>query len=520
MDHHTPGCFNGFISLFSRKHKLEPVLATGEENGFAKVIANQDRLKSNDVSVCALQFLNYEYEIIILIADWYSKSICPFCCSYVSGTDTKETPSWALDMPEETGPPPYAVAFGESIYRPEVMNTIEKEITSLDDELRDLNLKIHDHPEIGFQEFYAHDTLTEFMRSHEFKVTPHLAGIKTAWRAEWSYGKGGRTLGINAEMDALPGIGHACGHNLIAVSGVAVAIAAKAAMKAHQIPGKVVLLGTPAEEGGGGKVLLLERGAYKDMDACVMSHPGPGLKNSVFSGPYLAIQPLTVEYFGHTAHAAYAPWEGQNALDAAVLAYNAISMLRQQIKPDCRVHGIIQGRDWAANIIPDYAKMQWIVRAPSYTELTELLKRVRACIEAAGVASGCRIGISEGIPYYELRQNPVLGILRNGQGEIRYAVHSAGGQCINGFSLPAIHPLYGTSQSLLFISVPELTKPDVIHPAIPTQPNGGNHTPEFTQSSRTPEAYAAAMRVAKGLALVGIRVLDDSTFFKQVSTFF
>ncbi|KAL5537215.1 hypothetical protein ACEPAF_1038 [Sanghuangporus sanghuang] len=482
MDHHTPGCFNGFLSLFSRKHKLEPVLATGEENGFAKVIANQDRLKSNDVS-----------------------SICPFCCSYVSGTDTKETPSWALDMPEETGPPPYAVAFGESIYRPEVMNTIEKEITSLDDELRDLNLKIHDHPEIGFQEFYAHDTLTEFMRSHEFKVTPHLAGIKTAWRAEWSYGKGGRTLGINAEMDALPGIGHACGHNLIAVSGVAVAIAAKAAMKAHQIPGKVVLLGTPAEEGGGGKVLLLERGAYKDMDACVMSHPGPGLKNSVFSGPYLAIQPLTVEYFGHTAHAAYAPWEGQNALDAAVLAYSAISMLRQQIKPDCRVHGIIQGRDWAANIIPDYAKMQWIVRAPSYTELTELLKRVRACIEAAGVASGCRIGISEGIPYYELRQNPVLEQEFFATVKERYAMQFTPRE-VNAstdfgnvtYALPAIHPLY----------------------AIPTQPNGGNHTPEFTQSSRTPEAYAAAMRVAKGLALVGIRVLDDSTFFKQVSTFF
>ncbi|KAL5512898.1 hypothetical protein ACEPAH_3296 [Sanghuangporus vaninii] len=482
MDHHTPGCFNGFLSLFSRKHKLESVSATGEESGFAKVIANQDRSKSTDVG-----------------------SSCPFCCSYVSGTVTKETPSWALDMPEETGPPPYAVAYGESIYRPDVMNTIEKEITSLDDELRDLNLKIHDHPEIGFQEFYAHDTLTEFMRSHEFKITPHLAGIKTAWRAEWSYGKGGRTLGINAEMDALPGIGHACGHNLIAVSGVAVAIAAKVAMKAHQIPGKVVLLGTPAEEGGGGKVLLLERGAYKDMDACVMSHPGPGLKNSVFSGPHLAIQPLTVEYFGHTAHAAYAPWEGQNALDAAVLAYNGISMLRQQIKPDCRVHGIIQGRDWTANIIPDYAKMQWIVRAPSYTELTELLKRVRACIEAAGVASGCRIEISEGIPYYELRQNPVLEQEFFATVKERYAMRFTPRE-VNAstdfgnvtYALPAIHPLY----------------------AIPTQPNGGNHTSEFTQSSRTPEAYAAAMRVAKGLALVGIRVLDDATFFKQVSTFF
>ncbi|EJD07264.1 uncharacterized protein FOMMEDRAFT_74213, partial [Fomitiporia mediterranea MF3/22] len=402
---------------------------------------------------------------------------------------------------DELGPPPYGAPSDQQIYRPEVMSTIEDKIDSLDTELRELSLKIHDHPETAFQEFYAHDTLTEFMRSHGFKVTPHLSGIQSAWRAEWSYGKGGRTFGVNAEMDALPGLGHACGHNLIAVSGVGVALGAKAALEKHEIPGKIVLLGTPAEEGGGGKVLLLERGAYEDMDICVMCHPGPGPKNSVASGSSLAIQPLVVEYFGHSAHAAAAPWEGQNALDAAVMAYNSVALLRQQMKPECRVHGIIEGRDWAANIIPDYAKMQWIVRAPTYAELGSLLVRVRACINAAALAANCRIEISEGVAYYDLRQNSVLEQEFLGTVRERYSMRSAAKDTSAStdfgnvtYALPAIHPTF----------------------AIPTVPNGGNHTAEFTKAARTREAHDATMTVTKGLALVGVRALDDEAFFINV----
>lgn len=142
--------------------------------------------------------------------------------------------------------------------------------------------------------------MTGFVSSHGFKVTPHYLGLETAFRAEYQVGKGGRTIGFNSEMDALPGIGHACGHNLIAIVGVGAAIAVAHAMEQYKVPGKIVLLGTPAEEGGQGKLKLVDKGGYKDMDACLMAHPTPGAAHTAGTGPSLAIQALEVQYFGHT----------------------------------------------------------------------------------------------------------------------------------------------------------------------------------------------------------------------------
>ncbi|KAG8909050.1 hypothetical protein FRC01_007176, partial [Tulasnella sp. 417] len=213
---------------------------------------------------------------------------------------------------EAAGKPP---SYTEPLFRPDVAKTIEEELESLSDELRELSLKIHDHPEIMYEERYAHDTLTAFMREHGFDVTPHYLGLETAWRAAFEVGKGGRTVGFQSEMDALPGIGHACGHNLIAIIGVGCAISVARAIKKHDIPAKVVLLGTPAEEGGQGKVKLIDAGGYKEMDACLMAHPSAGPPRSAGTGSTLAIQPLNIQYFGQAAHAAGAPWEGKNALD-------------------------------------------------------------------------------------------------------------------------------------------------------------------------------------------------------------
>ncbi|THH11307.1 hypothetical protein EW145_g733 [Phellinidium pouzarii] len=441
------GCFSGFCSLFSKSGSASRMDRAPVST------SSPDRTKiTNEHSLCGTM-------------------PCAF-----STCDERDL--WLLDADE---PPPYKCSSGPSIhYRPDVMNVIDETINSLDADLRDLSLKIHDHPETAFKEFYAHDILTEFMRSRGFSVTPHYTGLQTAWKAEWSYGKGGRTLGINSEMDALPGLGHACGHNLIAISGVGVAMAAKAAMEKLKIPGKIILLGTPAEEGGGGKVILLERGVYKEMDICIMCHPSPGAPHTVACGSTFAAQPLMVEYFGHTAHAAMSPWEGQNALDAAVLAYSSISMLRQQIKPDCRVHGIIEGRDWAPNIIPDYAKMRWIIRAPSYLEMSDLVQRVKACIEAAAQAASCRSEIS-----LDYSSDGGIGGASTDFGNVTYA-------------LPAMHPSF----------------------AIPTVPNGGNHTAEFTKAARTPQAHDAALAVVRGLTLTGIRALDDGAFFKQARVAF
>jgi len=391
------------------------------------------------------------------------------------------------------------------IYRPDILETIEAKIKELDGELRELSLDIHAHPELGFEEYHAHDVYTAFMKKHGFEVTKQFH-LPTAWKATFSHGNGGRTIGVNSEMDALKGIGHACGHNLIGMSGVAVACAIKAALEQHNITGKVVLLGTPAEEGGSGKVILLEKGAYKGMDACLMCHPAPGPIGSVSLSSCLALERLTVEYKGHTAHAALSPWEGKNALDAAVLGYNNISALRQQLRPTHRVHGIFEGKDWAPNIIPDYAKFIAYVRAPTREEMLETVKRVIPCFEAAALATGCEVKITKGGAVFDLRQNKAMGgevanIVLNKYGAIDYewGIKSASTDFGNiTYALPSLHPGF----------------------AIPTIINGGNHTPGFEQSAASTAAHYACLDVSKALASTGVRVLIDDAFFVNVQQTF
>ncbi|KAG2007102.1 aminoacylase 1-like protein 2 [Coprinopsis cinerea AmutBmut pab1-1] len=310
------------------------------------------------------------------------------------------------------------------IFSEDILATIEEKIKELDGELRELSLDIHAHPELGYEEYHAHEAYTKFMIKHGWDVDKSFH-LPTAWRATYQRGKGGRTIGINSEMDALKGIGHACGHNLIGISGVAVAIAIRTALEKHDLEGKIVLLGTPAEEGGSGKVVLLEKGAYEGIDACLMCHPAPGPVGSVSLTSSLALDRIIVEYFGHTAHAALSPWEGKNALDAAVLGYNNISALRQQLKPTHRVHGIFEGKDWAPNIIPDYAKFICYVRAPTRKEMEESVQRVLPCFKAAGLATGCEVKIERVGAVYDLRQNKALGeevanIVLNKYGSIDY----------------------------------------------------------------------------------------------------
>ncbi|KAI6113091.1 amidohydrolase [Pisolithus sp. B1] len=387
--------------------------------------------------------------------------------------------SASRSLPTTVDPPPKYLDSSSSVRSMStVMTVIESTMQELDEDLRTLSLQIHDHPELMFEERYAHDTLCDFMESHGFAVTRHYLGLDTAWRAQFTHGKGGRTLGINSEMDALPVIGHACGHNLIAVSGAGVAIAVKSALQTYDVPGTVVLLGTPGEEGGAGKAMMLERGGYRDMDACLMCHPSAGPTDSVSLGSCLAMQALEAEFYGQSAHAGNAPWDGTNALDAAFLAYSSISVLRQQIKPDHRIHGVANG----LKVIPDYAGMRWLVRAPTKDQLSALVERVKACFEGAALATSCRLKLTEGLPYHDLRQNNVLG-KSSPRGNVSY-------------EMPSLHPSY----------------------AIPTVTNGGNHTPAFAESARSTEAHKATMTVSKGLAWTGFRIIADDEFFQQVGS--
>ncbi|KZT51018.1 hypothetical protein CALCODRAFT_488261 [Calocera cornea HHB12733] len=385
-----------------------------------------------------------------------------------------------------------------------VAKTIAGRIDELSKQLRELSLGIHEHPEIRFEEKYAHDVLTDFMERAGFSVTRHYKDLDTAWLATFTHGSGGRNLGFNSEMDALPGIGHACGHNLIAIGGVAAALGVAQAMKEHDISGTVTLLGTPAEEGGNGKCILLERGAYEGIDACLMIHPCPGAENWHGAGSCLARAQVEAEFTGHTAHAAFAPWEGRNALDAAIISYTAISALRQQIKPTSRVHGSLEGRDWTPNVVPDYAKMSYYVRTPRYQELEEIMPKVKNCFKAGALAASCELKLEEhGMMFDLLPNNPLAE-------EYKRILEGEYGQKVDlgppGFfgastdfgnvthALPGLHPCY----------------------AIPTKPGGGNHNPLFTAAAATPEAHAATIIAAKGIAIAGVKVLTDEAFAAQV----
>lgn len=242
------------------------------------------------------------------------------------------------------------------------------------------------------------------MKSDGYQITPKAYGLDTALEVEYKHGNGGRVVVFNAEYDALPGIGHACGHNLIATSSIAAFIATCESMKAHaksspETGFTVRLLGTPAEENFGGKVKLINAGAYKDVDACLMVHPvpmSPGDPNllsmaTVIEGGFLANHKLQVTFTGKPAHAAAAPWEGLNALDAVVSAYVNISLLRQQILPNQRIHGTISNGGDRPNIIPMSATVDYCIRAANKKQLAQLTERVVKCFEAAATATGCKV---------------------------------------------------------------------------------------------------------------------------------
>ncbi|XP_035205048.1 peptidase M20 domain-containing protein 2-like, partial [Stegodyphus dumicola] len=221
----------------------------------------------------------------------------------------------------------------------------------------------------------------------------------------------GPTVAVICEYDALPKIGHACGHNLIAEAGFGAGLAIKAAMEANpDIPGKVVVLGTPAEEGGGGKKTLIEKGAFKDIDIALMVHPSPD--NHLYP-PFIGIQRVIIKYTGKEAHASGYPWEGLNALDAAVACYNNVALLRQHIKPTCKIHGVITKGGEAPNIIPGHTEVQFYYRAHSSKEMENLKKRLEACFKSAALATGCEISITydDSNAYESLITNRVLAEL-------------------------------------------------------------------------------------------------------------
>ncbi|CAN7937998.1 unnamed protein product, partial [Ixodes hexagonus] len=279
--------------------------------------------------------------------------------------------------------------------------------------LHELGRFLWENPETAFKEEKAHAYLTDFLENQGFRVQRNYC-LQTAFRAE--YGGGGPVVALLCEYDALPGIGHACGHNLIAMSSVGAGIAVKAVLDSDSsLQGKVVIMGTPAEEGGMGKELMLRKGAFDDVDLALMSHPEhrDGLRLMM-----TARSLIKAEFHGRSAHASLAPWEGLSALDAAVGAYVNISMLRQRMKPSWRVHGIMLKAGTQSNIIPDESELCYSVRAPTTGDMFVLKEQVEACFRAAATAAGCTVTITEKSPIAKhMIQNEVLIRLYQKHGE-------------------------------------------------------------------------------------------------------
>lgn len=350
---------------------------------------------------------------------------------------------------------------------------------------------LHDDPELSFEEHRAADRLATMLDHAGLTVERGSGGLPTAFHAR--HGNGDLHVAICAEYDALPEVGHACGHNLIAAAAVGAGLGLAAV--ATECGLTVSVVGTPAEEGGGGKVLMLERGVFADVDLAMMIHPWP---EDRLTAQCLAVDHLQVTYTGRTAHASAAPHRGINAGDAMVVAQVAIGLLRQHLAPGDQVHGVVDCGGQAPNIVPERATGRWMLRSPTLDGLAALRPRVQACFEAGAVATGASLTVTELSPTYShMEPDPhLLALWQANAASLgrRYPADEAG--------LPP--PTLSTDMANVSLAVPS------IHPMIGVDAGGAvNHQPEFAAACVGPSAERALLDGAIAMAWTAIDAAVD-----------
>ncbi len=364
-------------------------------------------------------------------------------------------------------------------------NKIISRIDALADDLIEVSHAIHAHPELAFQEEFACKTLTESLSQNGLHPTTGVFTLPTAFEATLNADKAGPTVAILAEYDALPGIGHACGHNIIATTALGATLGLQAV--ADLLPGRVRLIGTPAEERGGGKELMARAGAFDGVDAAMMIHPS-GV--NLASMPCICVAEVEVVYHGKSAHASAMPHKGINALDGLLLAYQAISNLRQHIRASERIHGIIaQGGD-APNIVPDHCVGEFYVRAANERDLAKLKPRVQACFEAGAKGSGCEVEVNwANVDYLDLNTNWPLA------NQFREHAQTLGREFVP-FDEAKKFGAGSTDMGNVSYRVPS------IHPMLAVAPpNVVIHNPEFEKWAASEKGDLACLDGAKALAL-------------------
>lgn len=378
----------------------------------------------------------------------------------------------------------------------EIKAKVVRAVEEARDQLFDVSRKIFENPEIGFQEHKAVGWLTEALERDGFRVERGIAELPTAFRATWK-GKGpGPTIAILCEYDALPGIGHACSHNLMAAGGLGAGLALRRAWP--DLPGQVQVIGCPAEEGGGGKVFLVDRGAFEGVDAAMMFH---GADRTMSFRPSLAAQRMTFRYRGKSSHAAAGPWEGVNALDAMIQFFVGVGLLRQQLRDGYRIHGIISNGGKAANVIPDLTEAQFSIRAPSVAYQAEVKRKVIAIAEAAALATGCQVEYEEG-PLYKARIN----------NETMARLWEQNVQSL-GETLGTADPNKGIGSSdvgnVSFVC-------PTIHPYIKIGPEGmAGHSLEFKEASGSEYGARQMLKAAQSLAMTAVDLFANPDLLAQ-----
>ncbi len=357
---------------------------------------------------------------------------------------------------------------------------------------------IHAHPELNYEEHYAHQLLTDLLEEQGVAPVRSAYGIGTAFDA--AAGSSGATIAVLCEYDALPGVGHACGHNVIATAGLGAGLAAAAI--AEQAGGRIRIMGTPAEEGGGGKVKMARAGAFEGIDAAMMVHPADA---DLIQMDCIAIQELEVEYHGKAAHAAAAPWEGRNALDAAVLGYMNVAAMRQHIRPNERIHGIFTKAGDKPNIVPADAAMDWYIRSGTIASLQPLKERVFTSLQAAATACGCTMDHAwVGECYAEMINNQAMV-----QSYVRNATRV--GRTVVDPATTGRRVVGSTDMGNISYLVPS------IHPMIKVAPDGVPiHSVDFASYAGSPAGDQAVIDGAKVMAMTVVDLWTSEALRQQM----